>query len=133
MSMFKGNLAGYVASDATIKQAGGNTVCEFSIPHRVKKDDPTTWVRCTIWGDRGTKLLPMLTKGTPVSVVGSLTFREFEGKNGKQFSVEMRVDDVALLGRGSGESASSSNGKPYGGGHGGGSKHHENDDADPPF
>jgi single-strand DNA-binding protein len=126
--MINATVAGRIAKDAELKQAGSTTVCEFSVPHQPKKDGPTTWVRCAIFGKRGESLSRYLTKGTYVSAVGRLTVREYEGKNGKAFSVELAVDDIALLGGGQRDEGGASS---YGSsGHGASAKHTGTPDPD---
>jgi single-strand DNA-binding protein len=135
--MISATVAGRIAKDAELKMAGSTQACEFSIPHQPKKDGPTTWVRCTIFGKRGESLARHLTKGTSVAAVGRLTVREYEGAKGKGVSVELAVDDVALLGGGAkSEGGSGSYGSS---GHGASAKHtgspenYDSDDGVPPF
>lgn len=60
----------------------------------------TTWVRASIFGDRGGKLLDYLKKGQLVGVTGEVTMNEYTNKEGvKQSSLEVRVSDVSLLGK----------------------------------
>jgi single-strand DNA-binding protein len=40
----------------------------------------TVWLDCSLWGERGEKLAPMLTKGKLVLVEGDLGTREHEDK-----------------------------------------------------
>jgi single-strand DNA-binding protein len=128
--MISATVAGRIARDAEVKQAGSATICEFSVPHQDKKDGPTTWVRCSIFGDRGVKLAQYLTKGTSVAVSGRLTVREYEGKNGKGVSVEIKADDIALLGGGA--RADEGGASRYGSsGHGANAKHTGSPDEDP--
>lgn len=57
----------------------------------------TTWVRATLWGDRAEKLEQHLTKGTRITVAGSLELREYEKGDGSTgYSLDMRVDDFAF-------------------------------------
>lgn len=140
--MISATVAGRIAKDAELKMAGSTQACEFSIPHQPKKDGPTTWVRCTIFGKRGEALVRHLTKGTSVAAVGRLTVREYEGAKGKGVSVELAVDDVALLGGGTKADGASDGASRYGSsGAGANAKHTGTPDdygadpyvADPPF
>jgi len=119
--MISAVVAGRIARDAEIKTVGQHQICEFSVPHQERRDGPTTWVRCSLFGDRGVKLAQYLTKGTSVAVSGRLTVREYESATkGKSVSVELKADDVALLGGG----AKAEGGGSYGSsGHGASAEH----------
>jgi len=127
--MISATVAGRIARDAELKMAGQTQICEFSVPHQDKRDGPTTWVRCTIFGERGAKLVQYLTKGTSVAVSGRLTVREYEGAKGKGVSVELKADDVALLGGGTRADGAATGGGDNGAsrygtsGHGASAKH----------
>ena len=108
--MISATVAGRIAKDAEVKTVGSNQICEFSIPHEEEKGGPTTWVRCSIFGERGLKLAQYLTKGTSVTCVGRLNVREYEGAKGKGVSVELKVDDVALQGGGARADGASTSG-----------------------
>jgi single-strand DNA-binding protein len=94
--MISAVVAGNLGKDAEVKNAGGQELCVFSVASttKVKGEDSTTWVRCSMWGARGAKLVPYLIKGKAVCVSGGLTTRDYDGKT----YVEMRVDDVKLMG-----------------------------------
>lgn len=116
--MISAVICGNLGKDSEVRQAGNTTVCSFSVASttKVKGEDATTWVRCSLFGQRGEKLSEYLTKGKPVCVSGGLTTREYEGKT----YLEMRVDDVKLMGskESGGESRGSSSrseSKPRGG------------------
>lgn len=85
--MIKLIVSGRVGNDAELKTVGDNTVCTFSIAHTEKIYGPTPsektiWVSCNIWGERGPKLAPHITKGTFVVVEGSGTVNSYLQKNG---------------------------------------------------
>lgn len=94
--MISAVVAGNLGRDAEVKDVGGQSVCSFNVASttKVKGEDNTTWIRCSMWGQRGVKLAEYLIKGKPVCVSGGLTTREHEGKT----YIEMRVDDVKLMG-----------------------------------
>lgn len=54
----------------------------------------TTWLDCTIWGERGEKLASMILKGDRLGVTGEIGTREHDGK----MYVTLDVKDVTLLG-----------------------------------
>jgi single-strand DNA-binding protein len=54
----------------------------------------TTWIDCSAWGDRFTKIAEYIRKGDRVGVVGEIGTREHDGKT----YVTLNVRDVTLLG-----------------------------------
>ena len=105
--MISATVAGRLGADAQMREVGSEDLCEFSlaVDERVKGEKRTTWVRCTLWGKRGTALAPHLRKGDAVTVVGPLSVRLFESKKdgSTQVSVEVKVSEVTLQGGGGGE------------------------------
>ncbi len=97
--MLQGLIAGNLGRDAELRTTQGGAVCSFSVAveQRAKGEKKTTWIRCSLWGKRGEALVPHLTKGSRVAVVGELSLHEYEGKT----SLECRVSEVTLLGGGS--------------------------------
>lgn len=54
----------------------------------------TTWLDCTLWGERGQKVAEHIRKGDRLGVVGEIGTREHDGKT----YVTLDVKDVTLLG-----------------------------------
>jgi single-strand DNA-binding protein len=54
----------------------------------------TVWLDCSLWGDRGEKIAPYITKGSQLGVSGEIGTREHEGKT----YVTLNVRDVTLIG-----------------------------------
>ncbi len=111
-------VTGNVGKDAEVKNVGGTTVAEFSVASKDAKGK-TTWTRACIWGERGQKLAPHITKGSNVTIIGQLDPREYDGKDGKAISLDVRVDSFAFGGgpKQEGERhAAKSNGGNYGSG-----------------
>jgi single-strand DNA-binding protein len=96
---FTGNLG----RDAEQKFLGnGTSVVTFSVGVQSGFGDKakTTWPRCSMFGDRGSKVLDYLKKGQLVGVTGEVTMNEYTNKEGiKQSSLEVRVNDLTLLGK----------------------------------
>lgn len=126
--MFNAVIAGNIGKDAETRQAGGSSVTNFNVAveKRVKGEKVTIWVRCALWGKRGEVLGQYLTKGSKVSVSGSLSTREHEGKT----YIEIEANDVTLMG--GGQSGGQSSGGDYGGqsGNGYGAGGRPNDDIE---
>ena len=90
--MIKLIVSGRVGNDAELKTVGDTTVCTFSVAHSEKVYGPTPsektiWVSCNIWGERGPKLQPHITKGTFVVVEGSGTVNAYTQKNGEPAAI----------------------------------------------
>lgn len=93
-------VAGTLGRDAEVRYLNnGDAVCNFSVADSHGKDKSTIWWNCTLYGKRGEALAQYLSKGQQVTVVGSITEREFTDKNGNQRkSMDVRVNEIALQG-----------------------------------
>lgn len=77
----------------------GKSVVYFSVADSKGKDQGAIWWNCSWFGDRAQKVQPYLVKGQQVTVVGSVTEREWNDKEGvKHKSMDVRVNDLALQG-----------------------------------
>lgn len=94
--------AGRLGRDAEVRHTqSGQSVTGFSIAvdeYVGKGERRTLWVDCSMWGERGEKLAQYLTKGAAVSVSGQVGINTFDGRNGPQSKLTLRVADVTLLG-----------------------------------
>lgn len=88
-------IAGNLGKDAETREVGGDTVTSFNVGVS-GRDKTTTWVRCSLWGKRGSALAPHLTKGSKVCVSGGATFGVYKD----QPQVDLRVSEVTLMGGG---------------------------------
>lgn len=96
---FSGNLGNDAESRFT---PSGDAVVSFSVGVKSGFGDKatTTWARCQMWGKRGESVAPYLMKGQLVGIVGEVSLREYDKKDGgKGFSLEVRVNDLTLLGK----------------------------------
>jgi single-strand DNA-binding protein len=85
----------------------GDAVVSFSVGVKAGFGDKatTTWARCSMFGKRGESVAPYLLKGQLVGVSGELFEREWDDKQGqKRTSLEVRVNDLTLLGKRDGAS-----------------------------
>lgn len=93
---------GRIVADAEVRATpSGDPICGFRMASDVGFGDKktTNWLNCTIWGKRGESVAQYLTKGTPVTVYGTLTLREWTNKEGiKQLSPDIRVDEITMHG-----------------------------------
>lgn len=77
----------------------GDPVGNFSVADSQGREKPTIWWNCQLFGKRVAALAPYLLKGQQVTVVGTVTEREWTDKEGnKRKQMEIRVSDLALQG-----------------------------------
>jgi single-strand DNA-binding protein len=93
-------IAGGLGRDAELKYLNnGDPICNFSVADSQGRDKGTIWWNCSLFGKRGEALSQYLTKGQSVTVVGSVTEREWQDKEGnKRKSMDVRVSEIALQG-----------------------------------
>ena len=93
-------ISGSLGKDSELKKmTSGDFICNFSIADSQGRDKPTIWWNCQLWGKRAQSLSEYLTKGQAVTVVGTVTEREWQDKEGnKRKSMDVRVNDIALQG-----------------------------------
>ena len=100
--MNKITATGRIAADAEVRfTPSGDPVASFRIASDVGFGDKktTNWFSCQVWGKRVESLAPHLIKGTPVTVFGALTLREWNDKEGqKRLSPDIRIDEIELQG-----------------------------------
>lgn len=92
-------ILGGIGKDATTRTTqGGDKVTGFSVgvSDGFGPAKRTIWFDCAVWGARGEKLAPMLTKGSKVCVTGDLSTREHDGKT----YLTIRAHDVSFAGGG---------------------------------
>lgn len=93
---------GRLAADAELRSTqGGDKVLNFRVANDVGFGDrkTTTWIDCSMWGQRGEKVAQFLAKGTQVCVSGEVTLREFQKRDGSSGStMSVRVAELTLLG-----------------------------------
>lgn len=80
---------------------GGDSVVSFNgaVDSGFGEKKVTTWIKFTLWGKRGTSVLPYLTKGAQVAVSGELANRKWQDKDGQdRYSLEVRVNELTLVG-----------------------------------
>ena len=84
---------GHLGRDAESRSTSSGDVLGFSVAVRqgISRDAKDEWYRCSIWGQRGANIKQYLTKGAKVTVVGTLSIGEFEGK--PQFNVNVTEID----------------------------------------
>lgn len=93
-------IAGNLTKDAEVRYLpNGDAVASFGIADNQGKDKPAIFWNASLFGKRGEALAQYLTKGSPVTVAGSVTEREWTDKEGnKRKSMDVRVSEIALQG-----------------------------------
>lgn len=96
--MIEAIVAGNLTKDAELRQAGNTQVCGFSVAADTGFGDKkqTLFFSCSLWGNQGAALAQYLKKGNPVTVIGEMSEREYDGKQYK----EIRVNSIKLQGGG---------------------------------
>mgnify|MGYP003921567153 FL=1 len=100
-------IAGNVGRDSEVRttQSGkSNASWSVACDTGFGQNKTTTWVRCTMWGERGEKLSAYIKKGTKMVATGEPTINEYVAKDGTtKVSLELRVSEVKLMGGGENE------------------------------
>lgn len=93
-------ITGHLGRDIELRSlSDGTPVGGFSVADSQGRDKPAIWWRCSIFGKRAESLAPYLKKGQQVTIVGTVSEREYTDKDGqKRTSIDVRVNDLALQG-----------------------------------
>lgn len=94
-------ITGNITRDAEVRYIpSGDAVASFSVADNQGKDKKAIFWNCSLFGKRAESLAQYLTKGQAVTVVGTISEREFTDKNTGQprKAMDVRVNDVALQG-----------------------------------
>lgn len=107
-------LSGRVGQDAETMDAGGSTLCKFSlaVSRYTGPDTPeeTTWVDINLWGNRA-NVGAFIKKGMLLLVEGRLQIRKVEKDGQTRYYTSVNADNVKLPDRGDkGEGGASSSG-----------------------
>lgn len=101
--VFTVTFTGRLTADATTKSVGSTTVTEFDVANNFGYGDKAgvQYIKCTLWGKRGTSLEPYLKKGQAVCIAGQETENKWTGQDGQVHKDrQVNVSDVSLLGGG---------------------------------
>ena len=101
-------LIGNVGNDPEIKTLdGGRKLANLSIAtnesytnDKGEKITDTQWHRVTAWGKTAEIIEKYVTKGKEIGVVGKLSYKTYDDKNGiKQYATAITVSELPLFGR----------------------------------
>lgn len=97
------SFTGNVGNDAEVRYTSDSKpIASWSVALRsgFGKSEKTTWVRCSMFGERSVKLAEFIKKGTLIGVVGEASLNEYVNKAGEnKASLECNVSNVTLLGK----------------------------------
>ncbi len=98
---------GHVGQDATIREAAGKKVINFSIADSEKYKDnqgvehqKTTWFECSLWKDptQSTRIAAFIKKGNQIYIEGTPELEMFEARDGStKGKIKVRVTNITLL------------------------------------
>ena len=96
-------LTGHLGRDAEVKfLANGTPVTRLTLAVTTGINDKkvTTWYKASAFGDRYQEIAKYLTKGRPITIVGEPCAREWKSEEtgAKHTDIEVRVNDIVLLG-----------------------------------
>jgi single-strand DNA-binding protein len=101
-------LIGNVGNQPEIKIFdGGKKLANLSIAtnesytnDKGEKITDTQWHRITAWGKTAEIIEKYVTKGKEIAVVGKLSYKTYDDKNGiKQYATEITVSEIQLFGK----------------------------------
>jgi single-strand DNA-binding protein len=96
-------LIGRLGKEPEIRQINGNNVAKFTLAvDRTKNKDGTKitdWFNCEVWGRQAEVLTEYATKGTQISVVGSIKIDSREVQGEKKNYTTISVGSFQLLGK----------------------------------
>lgn len=109
------NFTGNVGKSDMRYLPSGESLLAFSVAVSSGYGDKktTTWANCTLFGKRAEALQQYVQKGQQVGVSGEVSLREWTDKEGgKRLNLEVRVNDLTLLGSRPSETSASSVSQP---------------------
>ena len=93
-------VAGNLAKDAELRSMpNGKPVSSFAVADNTTPSVPVIFWNCAYISERAPNITPHLLKGTPVTVVGNVNFKEWKDKTGApQKTATIYVREIALQG-----------------------------------
>lgn len=80
-------LVGQLTADPELRELpDGRSVCDLRLAVNDRRDQPPTFVDVATFGDEADACAKYLAKGRQVGVIGRLTYREWEAKDGSKRS-----------------------------------------------
>ena len=100
-------ISGRLTAKPELKHTNNDVaVCTFDVAvPRPRKNDVTDFIRCTAWRGTAEFVSKYFDKGQRIEVIGSLTSREWEDKNGNKRREWEIETDLVMFGESKRESA----------------------------
>ena len=126
MSINRLNISGNLTRDPELRAtAGGTQVLSFGVAVNDRRKNPQTgdwedypnFVDCTMFGTRAEAVSRYLSKGTKVAIEGKLRYSSWERDGQRRSKLEVIVDEIEFMSRGSQGGYSQNGGNSYGGGY----------------
>jgi single-strand DNA-binding protein len=90
-------IVGNISTELNLKEVGNNKLCEFSIA--VRRDEKTTdFINCVVWNKQAENLVKYQSKGSKVSVLGSLCVDSYKAGDKTRYKTYVRVNEIEFLG-----------------------------------
>ena len=90
---------GNLGKDPELKNVGQNQVASFSLAARTGKDE-TTWMNCSVWGQRAQTAAEYLRKGAKITITGRAKLNSYTNQEGvERVSLNVDVADFTLPAR----------------------------------
>lgn len=94
-------VAGIIGKDSEIRSTKtGEMVANFSLADSQGREKQPIWWNCALYGKRAESMSKYLTKGQPITVVGTLLQSKYTDKTGvERTSFDLRINEIALQGK----------------------------------
>ena len=95
-------LIGNLGKDPEFKTFDGDKQkASFSLATSEKYSDRTItkWHNIVVWGKLAKVCKDYLRKGSPVAIIGKITYREYEKEGEKKYITEIVSDEMQMLGK----------------------------------
>ena len=106
MSINRVAISGNLTRDAELRTTqSGLSILDFGVAVNDRRknqqtgewEDCPNFVDCTVFGTRGEKLQPYLTKGSKVALEGKLRYRSWESGGQRRSKLDVIVDDLEFM------------------------------------
>ena len=90
-------IVGNISTELNLKKFGDLKLCEFSVG--VRRDEKTTdFINCVVWNKQAENLVKYQSKGSKISVLGSLCVDTYKAGDKKRYKIYVRVNEIEFLG-----------------------------------
>lgn len=98
--MFSCVFTGRLGQQAEVRDVGESKVLKLrvAVPGRKGSEEVTTWVNVDYWNRGAEKLATFLEKGREITIRGELTTREYTANGQTKTSLDVRADNIQLVG-----------------------------------